>query len=217
MLGLPSSTEIRRQLPKAALAQKFSLKPQERRLLDQNVSRLEIVNQISPQTIPALAAGAKVKAVFVLKIELKKRDFDTQVLQLILKFIPQKLILALCSKDEVRLAVFHEKLLLSEWLPAASCHDAYPLTLRGTDLDAVWVNLKSRISGIALPPDAAHTEECFTEALHAEEERVRLQKQIRQLERACRAEVQPRRKFDLHQQIVRLKRQLNHDAENEST
>lgn len=208
MLGLPLSTEIKKQLPKTQLSAKKGLKPEDRRLLDDNVSRLDLVNQISPKTIPALAAGATVKNIFVLKVSLKRRNYDPKAAQLILKLIPQKLILVLSFEGESRLAIMHEKPLVSDWRSDSVWQNEASLEIRGADLDAVWISFKSQVSGIALDDDTDVTETAFTERLHVHEEEERLRKRIAQLEKACRAEIQPRRKFAIHTEIQNLKKKL---------
>lgn len=206
MLGLPLSTEIKKQIPKTQLSAKKGLKPEDRRLLDGNVSRLDLVNQISPKTIPALAAGEAVKSIFVLKATLKRKNYDPKAAQLILKLIPQKLILVLSFEGDSRLAVMHEKPLVSDWRSDSVWQNEASLVIRGADLDAVWISFKSQVSGIVLDNDV--TEAAFTERLHAHEEEDRLRKRIAQLEKTCRAEIQPRRKFAIYTKILNLKNKL---------
>ena len=169
MLGLPDSTEIKKQLPKTLLTKKFSLKPEYRRLLEENVSRLDLINQISPKTIPALAEGERVKNIFLLQVTLKKRSYNAKAVSLLTKLIPQNLILFLRYEGESQLAVFHEKLLTSTWKADATWNDGASLMIYGTDLDTVWLSLKSQISGILLPEVMELTEEAFTEELHLKE------------------------------------------------
>ncbi len=209
MLGLPASTEIHKQLPKTALANKFNLKPDERRLLDANVSRLELVNQISPQTIPALAAGTKVKGIYVLKVALKVRDYDERVACLILRLIPQKVVLCLAFEEEVQLAVLHEKLLVSPWRSVATHGDATSLKLEGVDLDAVWLGFQRQIADIVFEDGTEVSENTLSQALKKAEEREELRKQIERLERAINTEKQPRRKFALHQEIQKLRKKFS--------
>lgn len=209
MLGLPASTEIHKQLPKTALANKFNLKPDERRLLDANVSRLELVNQISPQTIPALAAGTKVKGIYVLKVALKVRDYDERVACLILRLIPQKVVLCLAFEEEVQLAVLHEKLLVSPWRSVATYGDATSLKLEGVDLDAVWLGFKHQIADIVFEDGIEVSENTLSQALKKAEEREELRKQIERLEKAINTEKQPRRKFTLHQEIQKLRKKFS--------
>lgn len=217
MLGLPDSTEIKKQLPKTLLTKKFSLKPEYRRLLEENVSRLDLINQISPKTIPALAEGEKVKNIFLLQVTLKKRSYNAKAVSLLTKLIPQNLILFLRYEGESQLAVFHEKLLTSTWKADATWNDGASLMIYGTDLDTVWLSLKCQISGILLPEGMELTEEAFTKELHLKEERARLKKKIAQLQRACKTEVQSRRKFELHNKIQQLKKQLSRGNQNDQT
>lgn len=208
MLGLPASTEIQKQLPKTALAHKFNLKPDERRLLDANVSRLELVNQISPQTIQALAAGTEVKGIYVLKVALRVHDYDEQVARLILRLIPQKVVLCLTFEEEAQLAVLHEKLLVSSWRSVSTWEDVASLKLEGVDLDAVWLGFKRQIADIVFENGTEVTESTLSQALKVAEEREKLKKQITRLEKAMYAEKQPRRKFVLHREIQKLKTEL---------
>ena len=217
MLGLPDSTEIKKQLPKTLLTKKFGLKPEYRRLIDENVSRLDLINQISPKTIPALAEGGKVKSIFLLQVTLKKRNYASKAITLIAKVIPQNLILLLSYDGESQLAVFHEKLLTSSWRQNKSWNDDASIMIYGADLDRVWLSLKSQISGILLPEGKELTEQVFLEELHTKEERDRLKKKIAQLQRARKTEVQPRRKFELHNEIQQLKKQLSRGNQNDQT
>ncbi len=50
MLNLPKSTEVNRQLPKKVFYDKFSLSPQARQSFDADISKLVIVNELSPST-----------------------------------------------------------------------------------------------------------------------------------------------------------------------
>ena len=61
MLGLPKTTEISKALPKKAIYAKFELKPVQRDHFDEDISKMAIVNAISPTTIPALQKGTDVE------------------------------------------------------------------------------------------------------------------------------------------------------------
>lgn len=61
MLGLPKSTEISKQLPKKAIFDRFKPSPADRKLFDEQINRMAIIAEISPQTV-AIKAGAEVAA-----------------------------------------------------------------------------------------------------------------------------------------------------------
>lgn len=205
MLGLPGSTEIKKHLPKTLLVKKLNLKAEERQLLDNNISRLELVNQISPHTIPALSEGLDVKSIFVLKVTLKKKNYDKRVLLLILKLIPQNLLLLLSYNNEESLAVFHDKLLISDW----RLDGAWNLSIVGADLNSAWIGLKSQISGISIPNDTDLSATNFSNELRKKEENERVKAQIVTLQKARRTEIQPRRKYEIHCKIQELTAQIN--------
>lgn len=71
-LQLPSSTIVDRPLPKAQLYKKFELKQSQRDAVDADIARLDFVNRIAPQTMPAIVEGTEVKAIFVVEVELKR-------------------------------------------------------------------------------------------------------------------------------------------------
>ena len=136
-LQLPSSTIVNRPLPKAQLYKKFELKQSQRDAVDADIARLDFVNMIAPQTMPAIAEGTDVKAVFVVEVELKRPDYDKKSITLVAKLIPQQIIFALRYDEKMRLAVYHTKLFVSEWQSS----DAVTIPLAGLNLDAVWQNM----------------------------------------------------------------------------
>jgi hypothetical protein len=53
-----------------------------------------------------------------------------------------------------------------------------------------------------------HSEAEYAQAAADRKRRQQLQKQLETLERKCRAEKQPRKKYELHQKILKIKEQL---------
>lgn len=51
MLGLPKSTEMNKQLPKKAIYAKFQMNTASKDKVDADISRIVIVNEISPSRI----------------------------------------------------------------------------------------------------------------------------------------------------------------------
>lgn len=76
MLGLPTATEVNRQLPKTLVYKQFGLTTQQRDRFDVDISRMAIVNVVSPDTVPGFATGETVKAFYVLAVSLKRKDYD---------------------------------------------------------------------------------------------------------------------------------------------
>lgn len=200
MLGLPKSTELSRQLPKKAIYAKFSMNTAAKDRFDTDISRITIVNEISPQTVKAISATEEVPSIYVLLVSLKKKDYDERTIAQVFKLIDQNMMLVLDYQGEYRLAVFHTKLLQSDWKKAADC----TVQLKGLDLSAIWQNVITQVGNIEI--EEGHSLE---EQIAIDERRAKLQAEIDRLERLARKETQPKKKFELVQRIQRIKEELS--------
>ena len=199
MLGLPKGTEVQKQLPKKLIFEKFGLNTAAQDKFNANISRIYIVNELSPYTTN-IPAGDAVRAIYVMLVQLKKREYDEKELLLIAQLIDQNMIFVLSFEEKICVAVVRGKLLCSDWCSP----DDYALTLNGLDLDAVWDDLNLQISGVELRND--HT---LDEQLAENERRDKLQKEIAKLEKLARAEKQPKKKYNIVQKITILEKELN--------
>lgn len=196
--GLPHTAEVNKALPKKAIFAKFGLKAAQRDRFDADISRMVISHEISSRSIPALASG-DITAIYVVSVLLKRKDFDTANLELVYKLIPQRMVIAITLDDQVRFAIYHERLFFTPWQPA----DTAAIPLNGLSLDEVWHNLVTTYGDITIADGNT-----LTEQIIADEQRDKLQRQIATLENKMKREKQPRRKFELHQQILKLKADL---------
>jgi len=200
MYGLPASTLVNRPLYKKAVFEKFNLKAAERDRFDVDVSRMAIVAYLSPAKIPALHPGQEVKEFYVLQVQLKQRDYDTKNILLLQKLIPQKIVFALEYDEDVQFCIFHTRLQQSEWKHVSEAE----IPLKGLTFDDVWNNIVAEIGSL---DNAA--EETLEQQIINREEREKLLRQIELLEKRCRIEKQTRKKYELHQQLLKLKEELN--------
>lgn len=206
MYGLPANTLINQPLYKKAVFEKFNLKAAERERFDADISKMALVARVSPATVPALAEGQEIKGFYVLQVTLKHKDFNLQNILLLQKLIPQKIVFVLDYDSspmgggkEGALCVFHTRLQQSEW------HDseALEIPLTGLTLDEVWENIVAVIGGLD-----AQAEASIEEQIIHREQREKLLRQIETLEKRARTEKQTRKKYELHQQIMKLKKEL---------
>jgi len=198
MYGLPTSTEVKKQLPKKAIYAKFNMPTSQREHFDADVARLDILGIVSSKTIPALAEGEEVKEIHILAIQLKRKEYDTKNIALLTKLIPQKMVFALHYEEAVQFAIHHTKLITSEW--QLITHNSSLITLQGLNLDAVWDNIVKDIGGIEVAEGNT-----LSEQIKANEEQAKLLTQIKILERKMANEKQPRRKREYFEQIKQLK------------
>ena len=199
MYGLPSSTLVNRPLYKTAFFEKYNLKAAERDHFDADVSRMAIVAYLSPTKIPALRPGQEVKEFYVLQVQLKQRDYDTKNILLLQKLIPQKIVFALEYDEDVQFCIFHTRLQQSEWKHASDAE----IPLKGLSFDDVWNNIVAEIGSLD-----NSAEETLEQQIINREEREKLLRQIEVLEKRCRTEKQTRKKYELHQQLLKLKERI---------
>jgi hypothetical protein len=199
MFGLPKSTEINKPLPKKTVFDRFKPKPDDRRLFDEQINRMAIVAEISPQTV-SVAASGDVSVVFVILVTLKVPECDKKNIALLSKLIDQRMVFALHYEGSVRFAVYRaERVLMSENKPL----EEWKLSLSGLDLGAVWENIIAEIGGV----DLAGGKD-LDETIAASERRDTLIGQIAALEQKAMNEQQPRRKWEDAEEVKRLKAEL---------
>lgn len=200
MLGLPKATEISKALPKKAIFAKFEMKPVQRDHFDEDVAKLSLVNAISPTTIPALSKGEQIECIYVMSVTLKKKEYDPKNILLLSKLIPQKIVFALKYEEYVQLAINHTKLICGDWQPEQD----YSITLQDLNLDKVWESLVVSIGGITVEEGST-----LEQQIQVDDTRAKILKQIQQLETKARSEKQPRKKYELFEEIKKLKALLH--------
>ncbi|MGF7002566.1 hypothetical protein M2149_000955 [Lachnospiraceae bacterium PFB1-21] len=197
MLGLPKATELNKQLPKKAIYAKFQMNTAAKEKMNSDISRIMITNEISPTRIQA-TEGEQVKSFFVVQVTLKRKDFDERTISTISKLIPQKMLLVLEYGDETKLAIYHTKLMQTEWHQKANVF----IELKGLNLDTIWENIVVQVGGVQV--EEGNTLE---KQLEVDNRRQQLEKEVARLDKLARKEKQPKRKFDIAQQIIKLKKE----------
>ncbi len=196
MFNLPPSTVISKPLYKKTVFEKFNLKTAERDRFDADISRMVLVARVSPATVPALSEGNEVKGFYVLQVDLKHREYDTKNILLLQKLIPQNIVFALIYDGQTQLCIFHTRLQQSEWMPS----DEAIIPLQGLNLDDVWNNIVASIGSLD-----ASSEETIEQQIVNREQKENLLRQIEALEKKCRLEKQTHKKYELHQELLKLK------------
>ncbi|MBP3842221.1 MAG: DUF4391 domain-containing protein [Prevotella sp.] len=199
MYGLPANTLINQPLYKKTVFEKFNLKTAERDRFDADISRMALVARVSSATVPALTKGKEIEGFYVLQVALKRKDYDSKNILLLQKLIPQKMVFAMQYEEQTQFCIFHTRLQQSEWMPTSEA----AIPLQGLSLDDVWNNIVATIGGLD-----AQAEETIEEQIIQREQREKLLRQIETLEKRARVEKQTRKKYELHQLIMKLKEQL---------
>lgn len=198
MLGLPKSTELSRQLPKKAIYARFGLDTAARSRFDTDISRITIVNEVSPMTM-AIAPGEKIKSFYVLLVALKHKKYDERLIERLSKLIDQNMLFILDSDDKSQLAVYHGRVITSAWKPG----DRLAVSLQGQDLDTIWHNIIMQVGNIHLEKGRT-----LDQQLSVNKSKAKLSAEIDRLEQLARKEIQPKKKFELVQKIQKFEKEL---------
>lgn len=202
MIGLPQHTEVKKQLNKKNIYEKFKsrLTHEQQKLFDTEISRMIITNQLNARTLNVEDKGS-ISSAFVIKIILKKRSIDEKNLRLLSKYIGQNIIFVLCFESEEQLGIFRgEHYFATKW----AAQGVFNLKLNGLNMGEVWDNITIQIANIDIKGERG-----LEEQIEIDKIKNKLINQIALLERKARNEKQPKKCFDLVQEINKLKKQLS--------
>lgn len=166
--------------------------------IDADISRITIVGEIAPNKVN-IPTGDEVKNFFVLLVALKKKDFDEKTIVTLSKLIPQNILFVLEFEEQSKLAIYHTKLMQTDWKPT----EEQRIELQGLNLDKVWENIVVAVGSVDIEQGKT-----LDEQIKENEKRQKLEKEIAKFEKQARAEKQPKKKFELVQQVKKLRFQL---------
>ena len=198
MYNLPAKTLVTRQLSKERLYKALPFKPGERRAVDRDVSRIDIVAQLLPETLPTLMHGERVKGITVLRLALK-RECSAETLRLLAR-IPQTLLFALAYGEQVRFAVsFEQRIFISE--PAAESEAT--LSLQGNSFDDLWLHLVAQVAGLKNGNEAS-----LLAQIEKREQLQRLEAERASTEKKMWSTPQTHRRNELYAKLQQLNKQI---------
>ena len=133
MFELPKSTQIKKPIYKTMIYAKFTeeLSGEKKEIFDSDISRIVLMNEISPVSVN-IKEGEKVSSLFVVRIELKNKEYHERNIILIAKLFMQNLLFVLHYENEYQMAIYETQLLKSEW----KREEEFELKLTGLDLDS---------------------------------------------------------------------------------
>lgn len=195
MLNLPEITELHKPLPKTQIYKKFQFNNAQQTKFDADISRIDIVNEVSLRTIPSIQQGKKINSIYVLSVTLKTKDYDSKNIEKISKIIPQNLVFALQYEEEIQLAIFCEKIFTTDWIHETKA----TISLIGLNFDEVWENIIKKIEGGEWDSDLS-----LKENIEQKERKEKLQKEIDALKKKMKNEKQFNRQIEIKAEIKKL-------------
>lgn len=199
MLGLPSTTEVGRRIPKEAFYGRLKVSAALRQSFIDDVELFTVANSIKTSTT-GIPDGERLHEVLVVEVALKARRVPEDVLALVARANPHKLLFACTFNDEVRLAVMLKRLVVGPWLP----FDDIALDVSAGSIDVVWDSLASQVAY----GDAGSSVETVKERFEADSSLKALRDELARVEARGRKERQVSRKNTLFDKAKKLKRQI---------
>ena len=208
----PKSTEFNKRIPKTKFYEHLEIGRKIKDSFVQNIDSIIWANKIAPSTVN-IAAGEKVTEIQVFRIILKQSDFNKDVLKTIDEQIPYHILFIVCYREKEQAWIGYKEQSGSEsrafkvdsyYHTAWQKSEEMELAIEGLNMDAVYESFVKQISASTAPIQ-------WDDSLSARdntakiEERKKLQKQIEKLERQLKKETQPRKKFELHRKLQKLK------------
>ena len=209
MLGLPTTTEYNKRIPKQKFYENLSVTPALKRVFVEQIQNVIWANKIAPATI-SVSEGKEVTEIEVFRICLNSGTLNESALRQMDKQIPYHILFVLEYNEKYQVWIGYKevsggdnafkvnKYYHTEWLTEQDLQ----IKIDGLDMDSIYANLVRQIGGIE------KGNETLSEQIADKEYRERLKKEIEKLEKLARAEKQPKKKFDLVQQIKELKMKL---------
>ena len=208
MINFPTATAVHRRIPKEAFYRHLPLTKVLKERFVSDVDRIFVENSLTKDNLN-LVAESEVKEILLLSLFLKKQEIDAKIIEAIAKQNPHKLIFQLIYEDNGQLAIWYRKLYRTEWMLLVDIE----LKTQWFSLDEIW---DSFIEQIAISEKHAKSAGGISidERLAIQEQRIKLEKQIKKTEAAAWKEQQPKKRFELYQRLQVYKNRLE-DLKNE--
>lgn len=210
LLNFPKSTEFNKRIPKQKFYENIAVTPAMKKAFVEQIRIIYWRNKIATTTLN-LATGEQVTEIEVFEVRLSAPELDESVLRQIDREIPYHILFLLEYEGRYQAVIGYkeaaagktafkvDRYYSTDWLD----EDDLPVHLDGLTLDAVYENFVRQIAGEALAEENGNT---LKESVEQQKQREQLEKQIAALEAKIRKEKQPKKKFELVQQMKSLQK-----------
>ena len=199
MLGLPSTTEVGRRIPKEAFYGRLKVSAALRQSFVDDVERFTVANSIKTSTT-GIPDGERVHEVLVVEVTLKTHSVPEAVLACMAQANPHKLLFVCTHGGEACLAVMLKRFVVGSWRPLKDLM----LDVSAGSIDAVWDSLASQVAYGDSGGGSITVEERF----EVDTRLKALREELARVEARGRKERQVSRKNALFDKAKELKRQI---------
>lgn len=201
MIELPEDTRVHKRIPKETFYKHLQLNRSLKEKFFSDIENVFVEWTLTTKNLH-LSKTQKQDEIILLLIQLKKKDFDSKILEVIAKQNPHKLVFILTYAEEMQLAIYHSKLYLSPWMSKST------VKLVAKGLTVVEI-MDSFIEQIALDGDTQGIEQLsIDDRLTRREQIEKIQRQIEKTEAAAWKESQPKKRFELYGRVQKYKKML---------
>ena len=210
MISFPESTFVNKRIPKQKFYDNISITPAMKKVFTEKIQQIIWENKIAENTIN-ISPGKNVTEIEVFRVDLNVKELDQKVLLQIDREIPYHILFILAYENERQAWIGYKEEAQggnNEFKVSAYYHTElinekdFKLDLNGLDIDKVYENFIVQIAGNTLYKEA---DEDLQDAVERSETIKALEKSLAAIEKKARLEVQPRRKFELVQQVNSIK------------
>lgn len=197
MLNLPKSTEVSLPLYKKDILANFEGAQKQKEIFNSDIATLRIVNELSARSLP-VEPSKTINGIFILEVVPKYQEIHQETIEMIFRLIPQHIVIALHYDDSIRLATYHSKTFMTEWMQIG-----YTLNIEGLSIDEIWKHIVESIGNFHVTQGRT-----LEDQIENDSEIQAILLKIEKLETKKRNTKTPRMKYELHQQIQSLTSQL---------
>lgn len=199
MFSLPTSTEYNKIIPKKHVLSSESLSITDRKLIENEISKLTIINVIDAEKIRLFNTKDSFPLVFI-HVQTKSNEYNPKISEALYKGINQTIILFYSSSTGSFFTIKRAgTILTSQSQPISD----WNFKLTGTSMQEVWDNLCIDIFKIKKVRSKS-----LDESIILSTEIQKMEESIQKLEDKARREIQPRRKRLLAEEVMKLRKEL---------
>lgn len=212
LLKYPSSCLVGKVVPKTTFQRHLDTSTSMKRHFQDDVVSIIWLYKIAPTTLQVQGTD-DMREIQIFLADLKDPTCPADLFTFIDKHMPQYIVFLLRYQQQYRLLINYKdwadtahthfnitQSFCSEWLTSAQL--SLPIT--GTELPTIYEHFVQHIAGQQLISDNSN----LHNAVLSYQEQETLKKRLAQLQQQINRELQPKRKFELHQQIVELQKKL---------
>ena len=216
MYNLPQSTIVNRVIPKKTFVNQWGANTRMKDHFTNDVVRVEWLAKLAPSTIN-VADGKEVHEITIFLVPIKDENCPDDIFSFIDGMILRHTLFILRWGDMTCLHLNYK-----EWMESSTNTDKtfriaktyrsqwikdteISLSIEGLTMDAIYETLVRQVAGESIIMQS----ESLREDVEKSTQREMLLKEIEIVKRKINNEKQPKKKFELHQQLIKLKKDLN--------